>query len=376
MIYIIHFSFLKKMGITFNGIILYIHCLSAIFTHYHNLYKLQMSFLDSLKHKINTKTKPLGALGKLEAIAEQIATIQGTLSPTLSQPTIIIFAADHGITQQGVSPYPQAVTAQMVLNFLNQGAAINVFCKQHNIALQIVDAGVNHIFDAHPLLLNYKVAMGSANYLHQAAITAEQLLQCQTIATKIVDDAINNGCNIIGFGEMGIGNTSSASIIMSHYCKLPIAACVGRGAGCTDEQLLHKTKVLEQAMARCPQPKNATELLMQFGGFEIACLTYAYLHAYQKNITIMVDGFIASAAFMCAQELQPNIKSHAIFCHASNEQGHKLLLQHLQAEPILNLGMRLGEGSGCAVAYPLIQSAVQFLNEMASFESAGVSTQN
>ena len=328
--------------------------------------------IDSIAHKINSKTKPLGSLGRLEEVGTQICLLQKTLTPQLSQPHIIVFAADHGIAQSGVSAYPGEVTAQMVLNFLNGGAAINVFCRQHGIALTVVDAGVNHDFEAHSSLIDAKIARGTQSYLEQPAMTASQLAACFEKAEHLIETIHQQGSNIVGFGEMGIGNTSSASLLMSVLCSIPIEQCVGRGTGLTDQQLAHKVTVLKKALANHPKPANAQQALAAFGGFEIAQICAAMLAACKKQMLIMVDGFIATAAYLCAYTINPAIKSNALFCHQSNEQGHKLMLDYLKAVPILGLDMRLGEGTGCALAFPIIESAVKFINEMASFEGAGV----
>jgi nicotinate-nucleotide--dimethylbenzimidazole phosphoribosyltransferase len=326
----------------------------------------------ALQEKINNKTKPLGALGQLETLALQIGSIQNTLNPKLSNPTILVFAADHGI--EGVSAYPSEVTAQMVLNFLQGGAAINAFCQQHDIAIKIIDAGVNYDFQSQAQLIDAKIAKGTKNYLHEMAMTMAELNLCFDKASEIVETVFQRDCNIIGFGEMGIANTSSASLIMSQLSAIPLNLCVGKGTGLNDEQLQHKLELLTQAQNRHPNLTQPKEILATFGGFEIAQICGAMLAAYQKNMLLMIDGFIASAAFLVAQHIEPKIQQNAIFCHLSDESGHKLLLDYLNAKPLLQLGMRLGEGTGCAVAYPIINSAVTFLNNMASFDSAGVSS--
>lgn len=302
--------------------------------------------------------------------------VQQTLNPVIIKPTIVVFAADHGISQSGVSAYPASVTAQMVFNFLNGGAAINVFCKQHNIGLKIADAGVDHDFEKNEKLIDTKIAKGTQNFLNGNAMTEHQLQQCFERAKNIIDDIADKGCNSIGFGEMGIGNTSSAALLMSSICDLPIEECAGKGTGLSDEQFLKKIKLLKQVQQNHTKPKDVYEALIIFGGFEIAQICGAMLQSFKRNMLIMVDGFIASAAFLCASKIQPNIINNAIFCHQSDEQGHQKLLNYLQAKPLLNLNMRLGEGTGCAIAFPLIQSAVNFVNEMASFESAGISNQS
>ena len=341
---------------------------------------------EQLLHKINNKTKPVGSLGLLETIALRVGLIQQSTSPVISQPHIVVFAGDHGIARTGlVNPYPQEVTAQMVLNFLNGGAAINVFCRQHNITLQVVDAGVNHELipastqlkvKGGEIFINAKMGFGTGNYLEGPAMSEATALSAIEKGKVIVKNIADRGGNCIGFGEMGISNTSSASLIMSAVTGIPVAACVGRGTGVNDEQLQTKISTLEQVHALHQlhglKDKPVT-LLAKVGGFEIAMMTGAYLQAAEQRMVIVVDGFIASAALLLAQLIEPSILSCCIFAHTSGEQGHEQMLQHLQAKALLHLGMRLGEGTGAALAIPLIQSAVNFLQEMASFESAGVS---
>ena len=328
---------------------------------------------EQLQHKINFKTKPLGALGVLEKIALQIGTIQNTLNPQLTKPTIIIFAADHGIAKEGVSAYPQEVTFQMVMNFLQGGAAINVFAQQNKINLKVVDAGVNFDFEANENLIDLKIDRGTKSFLANKAMTDAQIMECITAPHYTIKKLHEDGCNIIGFGEMGIGNTSAASMLMSNFCNLPIEDCVGRGTGLDNEQLNKKIDILKRAKDFHGEIKDPMQALQAFGGFEIAQMCYAMQRAFDYNMIILVDGFIASSAFLVAYKTNPDILKNAIFCHLSDEHGHKNLLNYLGVEPLLKLGMRLGEGTGCAVAYPLIESAISFLNNMASFESAGVS---
>ena len=327
-----------------------------------------------LTRKINTKTKPLGALGSLEVLALQIGLIQNTLTPILHRPTMLVFAGDHGIANSGVSPYPQAVTAQMVLNFLGGGAAINVFARQNGFTLRVIDAGVSHVFVPHPALINAKIAMGTVNFLYEAAMTLLQCEQALTQGAALAKQEIAAGCNVIGFGEMGIGNTSSASCLMSTLCDLQIEDCVGRGTGLDDAGLANKTHILKQAIKRhALTGQDAMQLLATFGGFEIAMMVGAMLGAAQQKTVLLIDGFIATAALLVASKLQPNILQYCVFAHCSNEMAHRQLLDYLGAKPLLDLGLRLGEGTGAALVLPLLQAAVNFLNEMASFESAGVS---
>lgn len=336
-----------------------------------------MELLTQIQEKINQKTKPLGALGKLETLAYQICKLQETLSPSLQNPHIVVFAADHGIAEEGVSAYPQEVTYQMVYNFLRGGAAINVFARQHNIQLEIVDAGVKHSFDTNLPLWHQKVDFGTKNFLKSPAMTEEQVQECLNYGKSIVKHIQTRQCNVIGFGEMGIGNTSSASVLMSLLLNIPIEECVGAGTGLDSEKIKHKITILARAIATHNiQTSEPMKVLQYFGGFEIAQMVGAMLEAQSRKMLVLVDGFIASAAFLVAYTIEPKIKENAIFCHKSAEKGHQILLEKLDVEPILDIQMRLGEGTGCAVAYPLILSAVEFMNKMASFDDAQVSKEN
>ncbi|MEQ1487489.1 MAG: nicotinate-nucleotide--dimethylbenzimidazole phosphoribosyltransferase [Methylotenera sp.] len=328
----------------------------------------------ALAHKINHKTKPLGALGMLERVALQIGLIQQTLTPQLNNPTMLVFTADHGVVDSGVSPYPQAVTAQMVLNFLQCGAAINVFTVQNNMQLRVVDAGVNYQFPPKTDLIDAKIAFGTRNFLNEPAMTVAQCEQALERGAGIVNTQIAEGCNVFGFGEMGIGNTSSASCLMSVLCGLPIEDCVGRGTGLDDAGLEHKTKILTQALAHHGlNGEDAMQALATFGGFEIAMMAGAMLQAAARQCTLLIDGFITTAALLVAAKLQPNILHYCVFTHCSDESGHKKMLDFLDVKPLLNIDLRLGEGTGAALAYPLVLASVNFLNDMASFESASVS---
>ncbi len=326
-----------------------------------------------LQQKINQKTKPLGALGRLESLALQIGLIQKTLSPVLNNASIIIFAGDHGIVEEGVSAYPACVTTQMIANFLTGGAAISVFAKQHNLNLWIVDAGVNADLEPHPHLIRAKIAKGTKNFLHVPAMTTAECRQALEKGAEIVLQEYKKGCNCIGFGEMGIGNTSAAALLMHGLTQIPLSQCVGRGTGLNDAQLEHKFNVLQQALEQHSNNDDPLAILTTFGGFEIAMMVGAYLKAAELEMLVMVDGFIACSALLVAYKLQPHVLDYCVFSHVSNEQGHRALLDYFNAEPLLDLQLRLGEGSAIALAYPLLQSAMIFLNEMASFEDAGVS---
>lgn len=337
-----------------------------------------MTIQEQLQQKINNKTKPIGALGLLEELALKIGTLQNSLTPVINKPHIVVFAGDHGIAATGkVNPYPQAVTAQMVLNFVHGGAAINVFTKQHNIGLTVVDAGVNIEFDPSLPIIHAKINYGTADYSTSNAMSMEEVNTALEKGRSIVQGLFDDGCNTVGFGEMGIGNTSSASLIMHHVLKLPLNECTGRGTGANDEQLQRKLNTLEE-VSRLHElnryDSTPHELLCRIGGFEIAMMCGAYVKAAALNMLIVVDGFIATAALLVAKQINQAITDCCVFAHCSDENGHRKMLEHVNATTVLQLGMRLGEGTGAALAIPLLQSAVAFLNEMASFESAGVSS--
>ncbi|WET49259.1 nicotinate-nucleotide--dimethylbenzimidazole phosphoribosyltransferase [Chryseobacterium indologenes] len=326
-----------------------------------------------LQHTIDFKTKPLGALGHLEHLAHKIGMVQNTTSPQLSDPHMVVFAADHGIATAGVSAYPQEVTYQMVMNFLGGGAAINVFCRQHGINIKIVDAGVNFDFPEGLDLINKKVRKSSRNILEESAMTTEEYQKALQNGSSVVAEIAETGCNIIGFGEMGIGNTSASSLMMSQLFDLPVVSCIGRGTGLNDDQLQNKINILSSAIEKYPDIKTPDEIAQTFGGLEIAQMIGAMEEAFRQNMLIMVDGFIATVAIATAWKKNPDILKNCIFCHVSDENAHLQLLELLGQKALLNLNLRLGEGTGCALAYPLIQSAVNFLNEMSSFEDAHVS---
>ncbi|WP_409415671.1 nicotinate-nucleotide--dimethylbenzimidazole phosphoribosyltransferase [Flavobacterium sp. PS2] len=335
--------------------------------------EVKSSFKEALQHKIDSKTKPIGALGILEKLAFQIGTVFQTLEPEIIKPNIVVFAADHGIANHGVSAYPQDVTRQMVGNFLEGGAAINVFCKQNKIELSIVDAGVNYDFPTNANLINAKIAKGTQSFLHAPAMSETELQLCFLKGSEIVDSIAKAGSNCIGFGEMGIGNTSTASVLMSVLTGFSIEECVGKGTGVDEEKLIQKQEILKKAIENYSGQAELKVQLAYFGGFEIIQMASGMLAAYKNNMLILVDGFICTVAFLIAYKINPEIKKNAIFCHSSAEQAHQKLLDYLEAQSVLQLDLRLGEGTGCAIALPILQSAIAFLNKMATFENAGVS---
>jgi nicotinate-nucleotide--dimethylbenzimidazole phosphoribosyltransferase len=329
----------------------------------------------ALQRKLDEKTKPFGSLGRLEALALRIGLILGTEHPELVDPQLIVCAADHGLTAKGVSAYPSDVTWQMVENFLAGGAAVSVLARQHGLALNVVDCGVAHDFEcgtgrARPGLIMRKVAAGTADCSEGAAMTEAQCVQAIDNGRRIVADLPGNA---VLLGEMGIGNTSCASMLMSRLAGLPIAQCTGAGTGLAAEAIERKVQVLRAVLDRHADARAPLAALAAFGGFEIATLVGIVLEAARQRRVIVVDGFIATAAVLTACEMQPLAIQRCVFAHKSGERGHALMLTHLQAEPLLDLGLRLGEGSGAVLTWPLLVSACRILNEMASFASAGVS---
>lgn len=332
---------------------------------------------------IDNKTKPLGALGELETLALQLIHIQlgntsinpefiSSFKPNISHPQLIVFAGDHGVAAEGVSIAPSEVTSQMVANFANGGAAINVFCQQVNMNLTVVDAGIltEHVAGN---VLNQRLGSITQPIHKSAALSEKQLIQGFTYATKLVQQKKAQGCNVIAFGEMGIGNTTSAAAIMSALMNKPAEFAVGKGTGVSPDIVKRKQHIVQQALDLHQQHlHNPLTLLMCLGGFEIVQITAAMLAAAEQKMAVIVDGFICTAAAMVAVKINPAVKNYMIFAHCSGEQGHEKMLQWLNVKPLLNLGLRLGEGTGAALALPMLEAAVGFYNNMASFEQAEV----
>jgi nicotinate-nucleotide--dimethylbenzimidazole phosphoribosyltransferase len=332
----------------------------------------------ALQQRLDGKTKPLGALGALETLARRLGEILGTETPQLHQPQLVVFAGDHGLTRRGVSAYPSDVTWQMVQNFLAGGAAVSVLACQHGIALTVVDCGVAHDFApaagtlaaGQPRLLLRKLAAGTADALEQPAMSAAQCAQALDNGRALVRDLPGNALLL---GEMGIGNSSSASLLLARLAGRDIADCTGPGTGLDAAGVQRKIAVLRAVLERHAEAQAPLQALAAFGGFEIATMVGAVLQAALERRVVVVDGFIASSALLVAQALQPRVMQRCVFAHRSGEPGHQAMLEHLQAEPLLDMGLRLGEGSGAALAWPLLASACLVLQDMASFASAGVS---
>ena len=330
---------------------------------------------DSVLHarlldKINNKTKPLGSLGRLETLAVQLGLILGSEMPRLHAPQMVVCAGDHGLVAQGVSAYPSDVTWQMVENFLSGGAAVSVLARQHGIGLTVVDCGVKHDFAPRAGLQIRKVGYGTADSLTQAAMSVEQCQQAIQHGRELL--AALDG-NVVLLGEMGIGNTSAASLLMARLSGIEIAACTGAGTGLDHAAVHRKTEVLRAVLAKHVDAIEPLDVLAAMGGFEIATLVGVILQAALERRVIVVDGFIVSAAVLVATRLAPLVRQRCVYAHCSGERGHRGMLEVLQGQALLDLGLRLGEGSGAALAWPLLQSASVLMCEMASFEGAGVS---
>ena len=324
----------------------------------------------AVRDLIDNKTKPPGALGQVETVALQLARATGTVAPRLESCELTIFAADHGIAAEGVSAYPQAVTREMVLNFLNRGAAANVFAGAVGATVRVVDAGVAGEPIDHPDLVRRRIGPGTGNCLIGPAMTGAQRDDAMRAGRQLADKSL---ADVLCFGEMGIGNTSAATLLAHKLLGLPVVDLVGRGTGLDDAGLARKTAVLNAAAARTGAEMDAAQALAEYGGFEIAMMAGAVLGAAQSNRPVLVDGFISTAAAIAALGIEPAAERSLIYAHRSAEQGHRAMLEVLNARPILDLGMRLGEGTGALLAWPIVRAASAMLTDMASFESAGIS---
>lgn len=330
----------------------------------------QPELAQRLRALLNNKTKPVGSLGRLEDLAERLGLILGTDSPRLVAPQLVVFAADHGLAAQGVSAYPSDVTWQMVENFLAGGAAVSVLARQHGLQLTVVDCGVAHDFAPRQGLRVCKVAQGTADSTQGPAMTAAQCQQALDNGAELVRQLPGNALLL---GEMGIGNTSAASLLLARLGGLDIADVTGAGTGLDAPAIARKTAVLQRVLARHANAHEPLDALAAFGGLEISTMVGAVLQAAAERRVVVVDGFIASAAVLVASRVAPAVLQRCVFAHRSGERGHARLLALLGAEPLLDLQLRLGEGSGAALAWPLLVSACAVLNEMASFDAAGVS---
>lgn len=362
-----------------------------------NIQRLDNSIRESLIDKINNLTKPKGSLGMLEDLALHIGLIQHTLSPKLCKPNHVVFAADHGIADEGVSLSPKEVTWQQVGNFLKGHAGINFLCRQHGFKLTVVDSGVDFDFPEGCGVIDMKVRKGNRNFLNGPAMTQEEMDLCIEKGAEVVDSIFSTGCNVICFGEMGIGNTSPSSMWMSYFGNVPLKECVGAGSGVAGKALGHKLDVLMRSAGNYERSENtifskkflksslygkgyvsdgdidyAKEIIRWFGGYEMVMAVGAMLRAAELKMLILVDGFIMTNCMLAAVQIVPAVKDYAVFGHCGDETGHKKVLDVLNARPLLSLGFRLGEGTGAICAYPIVDSAVRMINEMASFSDASI----
>lgn len=326
----------------------------------------------SLVAKVNNLTKPKGALGKLEQIAIQVGMIQRSLTPHLQQPYNIIFCADHGIVEEGISQSPKDVTWQVVYNMLGGGAGVCYLSRQHGFETLLVDVGVDHEFGEIPGLIDRKIMNGTASYLRGYAMTEKQFDQAVEVGCEMVDRAYRAGSNIVSFGEMGITNTSASAMWMSTLSGIDLKDCVGRGSGLDDAGVAHKYRILREALDNYRGTGEAIDYIRYFGGLEMVAAMGGMLRAAELGLTILIDGFIMTACLLAARALYPEVAQYAIYGHQGDEAGHARLLRYMQAMPLLHLDMRLGEGSGSVCAYPIVDSAVRMLSEMATFAGAGV----
>lgn len=323
-----------------------------------------------IRQRIDSKTKPPGSLGRLEELALKIALIQQTETPSLTNPHLVVFAGDHGLAAEGVSAYPASITYSMVNNFLTGGAAIAVFCRQNGLQLLVCDVGVTGQFSANSdTFVKYKIRPGTRNMLYEPAMTPDECEAAIDAGKTLVNGVKYRDCNVVGFGEMGIGNTSSAALLMHRLTGLPLNQCVGRGTGLDDAGLAHKMSVLQAVTDRYTDLTNPLALLAAMGGLEIAAIVGGIVQAVENEMVVLIDGFIATSALLVAYALNPAVLTNCIFCHQSDEAGHGLMLDFLHVKPLLQLQLRLGEGTGCALAYPIIRAAVGMLNEMATLDS-------
>ena len=336
------------------------------------------SLAEAIQHKIDNLNKPKGSLGQLEELAMQVCLIQQTLEPSLAHPCHLLLGGDHGIEREGVSVSPREVTWQQMMNFTRGGGGVNMFCRQHGFKLRIVDVGVDYDFpieNGELRIENYKIAYGTKNFLYEPAMSEEEFNQAIAVGVNLVDACCAEGCRVLCIGEMGIGNTSPSSIWMHLFGNIPLKDCIGAGAGLNNDGIRHKYEVLSKAVenyrASIHQP-SAISHLAYFGGFEMIAAIGAMLRAAEQHLVILVDGFIMTACALAAIRLYPASQDYMVFTHCGDESGHKMMLDMVDARPLLHLGLRLGEGTGALCAFPIVDSAVRMMNEMNNFQNAKI----
>ena len=330
------------------------------------------SLREDIQRKIDNLNKPKGSLGRLESLAMQVCLIQQSLSPSLAHPCHLLLGGDHGIEREGVSVSPREVTWQQMINFTKGGGGVNMFCRQHGFDLSIVDVGVDYDLSAYPAIQNRKIARGTKNFLYEPAMSKTEYEQTLSVGIDLVDDCKEKGCRILSIGEMGIANTSPSSIWMHLFTGIPLKDCIGAGAGLDTIGIRHKYEILQRAVENYKQCTTNYPPIPYFGGFEMVTAIGAMLRAAELHLIILIDGFIMTACAMAACHLYPHAKDYMIFTHCGDESGHQRMLDALDAEPILRLGLRLGEGTGALCAFPIIDSAVRMMNEMNNFDNANI----
>ena len=322
---------------------------------------------------INNLTKPLGSLGDLERVAVTIAEITGEKFPDIFPPGVIVFAADHGVAEEGVSAYPQEVTAQMALNILQNGAGINVFTNAINGLIRLVDVGIKSDLQAEGMIVD-KIAYGTKNFAKEEAMSREEAIRSIEVGMKAAKEIIESGAKLLIVGELGIANTTASSAVVAAITKRDVASLVGQGTGVVNEALAHKIAVVEQALQlHKPDQEDGLDILQKVGGFEIGAMAGAMLYAASRKVPILLDGFICTASALIASKLSQHVSAYMIGGHQSVEPGHAAALATLGKKPLIALELRLGEGTGAAIAYPIVQSAVKMIREMATFETANIS---
>ena len=341
-----------------------------------NIIPVDRSLQGAIQEKIDNLNKPKGSLGRLEELAMQVCLVQQTLEPSLAHPCHLLLGGDHGIEREGVSVSPREVTWQQMINFTRGGGGVNMFCRQHGFKLRIVDVGVDYDFSDVPGIIDRKIARGTKNFLYEPAMSEEEFDRAIQIGSDLVDDCVKEGCRVLCIGEMGIGNTSPSSIWMSLFGDIPLKDCIGAGAGLDNDGIRHKYEVLSKALSRhqsylSPLTSHLLPLRI-FGGFEMIAAIGAMLRAAELHLIILIDGFIMTACALGAIRLYPASQDYMIFTHCGDEAGHKMMLDIVDAKPLLHFGLRLGEGTGALCAYPLVDSAVRMMNEMNNFEKAQI----
>ena len=339
-----------------------------------NIEKTDEKLRPAIQAKIDNLNKPKSSLGRLEELAMQICLIQQTLSPSLEHPCHLLLGGDHGIEREGVSVSPREVTWQQMINFTRGGGGVNMFCRQHGFKLRIVDVGVDYDLSDVPGIINRKIARGTKNFLYEPAMTEEEFNQAIQVGVDLVDDCIAEGRKVLSIGEMGIGNTSPSSIWMSLFGDIPLKDCIGAGAGLNNDGIRHKYDVLSKAVSRWRDSSLCSlhASLRYFGGFEMIAAIGAMLRAAECHLIVLVDGFIMTACALAAIRLYPSSQDYMIFTHCGDESGHRMMLDIVDAKPLLNLGLRLGEGTGALCAYPIVDSSVRMINEMNNFDNAQI----